>query len=121
VTLHDLQKAWTTRASELEPYSPAAAEAFRRAAAELRGVLADDSDSVSLSEAHEIGGYSVDHLSRLLRDRTIENVGKKGGRPRIRRADVPMKPGHANLRSEPAAAHISASAVVATAIHRSNQ
>lgn len=66
-----------------------------------REVLADieqlegvDERSVSLQEAHAIGGYSVDHLQRLVASEAIENVGRKG-KPRIRRSDVPVKPGHA--------------------------
>ena len=57
--------------------------------------LADSSDdTVSLREAHRIGGYSVDHLQRLVRRGTIPNMGRKG-RPRIRRVHVPTRAGHA--------------------------
>jgi len=52
------------------------------------------SESVTLKEAGLLGGYSVDHLQRLVSAGDIENVGRKG-RPRIRRGDVPTKPGHA--------------------------
>lgn len=50
-------------------------------------------DAVTIQEAHEIGGYSYSHLQHLLADGTIENVGTKGD-PRMRRSDVPIKPGH---------------------------
>ena len=49
--------------------------------------------SVTLKEAHRIGGYSIDHLQRILASGQVENVGRKH-RPRIRRRDVPVKPGH---------------------------
>jgi hypothetical protein len=49
--------------------------------------------SVSLREASSIGGYSIDHLQRLVAKGDIHNVGRKH-RPRIRRADVPVKPGY---------------------------
>lgn len=50
-------------------------------------------DAVTLEEAAEIGGYSYSHLQHLVADDTIPNVGSKGS-PRIRRRDVPVKPGH---------------------------
>jgi hypothetical protein len=56
------------------------------------------SEAVTLREASLIGGYSLDHLQRCVASGQIENVGRKG-RPRIRRDDVPVRPGH-NLRSQ---------------------
>lgn len=50
-------------------------------------------DAVTLEEASEIGGYSYDHLQRLVADGKIPNAGRKGS-PRIHRQDVPRKPGH---------------------------
>lgn len=116
-----LVKRWRDRAGELAPYAPAAAEAFHKAAEELASAIGDASDSVSLKEAHEIGGYSVDHLQRLVASGQLENVGKRG-RPRIRRSDVPIKPGHqaTTLRDADAPRQIKPSAVVASAIARSS-
>lgn len=51
--------------------------------------------SVTLQEAALAGGYSVDHLQRMVATGTIENVGRKGA-PRVRRGDVPTKPGHSS-------------------------
>ena len=51
-------------------------------------------DTVSLREAHAIGGYSLDHLARLIRQQKLTNEGRRHA-PRLRRADVPIKPGHA--------------------------
>jgi hypothetical protein len=59
---------------------------------------AQSSAAVTLREAALIGGYSPDHLQRLVAGGQLENVGRKG-RPRIRRDDVPVKPGH-NLRGD---------------------
>ena len=60
-------------------------------------------EALTLDQAAEIGGYSYSHLQHLLADGEIDNVGEKGS-PRIRRCDVPRKPGHgarrANSRSE---------------------
>ena len=50
-------------------------------------------EPVTLAEASRIGGYSVDHLQRLVSGGQLENIGKKG-RPRIRRGDLPLKTGH---------------------------
>ena len=60
---------------------------------DLRGLV--DEDVVTLLEASRIGGYSVDHLQRLVARHTITNVGRKYA-PRIRRADVPTKPGYSS-------------------------
>ena len=48
---------------------------------------------VTLREASLISGYTVDHLQRLVASGQLENIGRKG-RPRIRRGDLPAKPGH---------------------------
>lgn len=56
------------------------AAAFSRAADEL----------LSLRRASQESGYSVDHLSRLLREGRIQNSGRKA-KPLIRRKDLPQK------------------------------
>jgi hypothetical protein len=48
---------------------------------------------VSLAEAAEIGGYSISHLGRLLRENPGRNVGTKH-RPAFAYHDVPRKPGY---------------------------
>lgn len=58
---------------------------------DLRELLHDD--VITLEEASRVGGYSVDHLQRLVALGTIPQAGRKGA-PRIRRSDVPSKPGH---------------------------
>ena len=50
-------------------------------------------EAVSLEEAAEVGGYSYSHLQCLVARGEIENIGQKGS-PRIRRCDVPIKPGY---------------------------
>lgn len=117
VSIADLRGRWDSRARELEPYAPAAAEAFRTAATELSDAISATGESVTLREAHEIGGYSIDHLQRIVKSGSIPNVGTKG-RIRIRRSDVPVKPGHGVLRVHPRRAQFSRSAVVASAIKR---
>lgn len=51
------------------------------------------SESVTLREASALGGFSVDWIQHLVAAGQIENVGRKH-RPRIRRSDVPVKPGY---------------------------
>src|SRR5438105_3726662 len=89
---------WRARATELERYAPAAAQAFNDAADQLESVLHSNAGSVTIKEAAALGGFSVDHIQRLVSSGRIDNVGRKG-RPRVRRDDVPTKPGHsAKLR-----------------------
>jgi hypothetical protein len=106
---------WRSRASDLERYAPVAAQAFRDAADELAEALNGAEGSVSLAEASTLGGYSIDSLQRMVACGRIQNCGRKG-KPRVRRADVPVKPGHAaaDLRGESGDGHIDASAVVAS-------
>jgi hypothetical protein len=114
-----LSSQWRSRASDLERYSPSAAQAFRDAADELEKTLQGAEETVSLKEAAMLGGYSTDSLQRMVASGRIQNYGRKG-RPRIRRADVPAKPGHgAFLLAESGRGHITASAVAASVAQRS--
>jgi len=49
-------------------------------------------ESLSLEDASVESGYCADHLGRLVRDGTIPNAGEPYS-PRIRRCDLPRKPG----------------------------
>ena len=111
---------WRSRASDLERYAPVAAQAFRDAADELAEALNGAEETVSLKEASMLGGYPVDSLQRMVAHGRIPNYGRKG-KPRIRRADVPVKPGYAaaGLHGESGGRHIDVSAVVASVTHRS--
>jgi hypothetical protein len=87
----DLPSTWRTRAAELERYAPAAAEAFRVAAAELeedRRKAADE--ELTLGEAARESGYSERRLRELIAEKKLPNVGRKHA-PRLRRADVPRR------------------------------
>lgn len=59
---------------------------------------AQTSDAITLREASQLGGLSVDRIQHLVAGGQIENVGRKH-RPRIRRSDVPVKPGHSLQKS----------------------
>ncbi len=51
----------------------------------------DSSDELTLTAAANLSGYTTDHLSRMIREGTIHNAGRKGS-PRIRRSDLPIRP-----------------------------
>lgn len=88
-----LPAAWRDRASKLEAYAPPAAEAFRAAARELEEVLeARAEELLTLDEAAEESGYSKRRLRELVSEGTIPNAGRKHA-PRLRRSDLPRKPG----------------------------
>lgn len=90
-----LPESWRSRAADLERYAPPAAEAFREAADELEVALREAAhETLTLREAAAESGYSKRRLRELIADGTIPQAGKKGA-PRIRRADLPVRPGAA--------------------------
>ena len=92
--LHELPVFWRARADDIRPYAPAAAQAFEDAAADLEPILREMAlEVLTLGQAAEESGYSVEYLGRKVRSGDIANAGKPGA-PRIRRADLPRKPGH---------------------------
>jgi hypothetical protein len=58
---------------------------------DLAELDAEDDELVTLAQAAYMGGYSVDHLQRLVASGKIPNAGRRGS-PRIRRRDVPVRP-----------------------------
>ena len=70
----------------------AQADVLDSAAAELAAALAmRESGAVTLAEAAQISGYTVDALGRLMRSGKLRNVGRPHA-PRLRVADLPRKP-----------------------------
>ena len=68
---------------------------YRRLAEEVEQALrASAADTLTLQEASAESGYSADHLGRLLRQGKLPNAGRPKA-PKIRRADLPQKPGAA--------------------------
>lgn len=96
-----LTDRWREEAETLRSYgADRLATAAERHADELEAAVgAARVSAVTLEEAAEIGGYSYSHLQHLVAEGKIANVGEKGD-PRIRRCDVPVKPGHGR-RVEP--------------------
>lgn len=53
---------------------------------------ADPEEALDLRTAADVSGYSADHLTRLVREGRLRNLGRKHS-PRFRRGDLPRKPG----------------------------
>jgi hypothetical protein len=69
------------------------ARLFRMVAAELEeAIRATQDELLTLDEAAAVSGYTESHLRHLVAAKTIPNAGRKGA-PRIRRGDLPIKPG----------------------------
>lgn len=93
MTPTDLVRIWRDEAAALERYAPGAAAAKRTDADQLEAALRDqDRELLNLKQASEVSGYSPDQLRRHVREGRLPNHGTKH-RPRIRRGDLPRKPG----------------------------
>jgi hypothetical protein len=67
--------------------------AIERCVTTMRGAMhRADEELLTLEHAARESGYSAEHLGREVREGRIPNAGRKGA-PRIRRADLPRKPG----------------------------
>lgn len=74
--------------------APNQADALEAAAEDVEAACAEYRlEHLTVSEAADLGGYSESRLYELLEEGTIPNVGRRGA-PRIRRSDVPRRPGH---------------------------
>lgn len=61
--------------------------------ADFQSVISGQSDEIlTLAQASKESGYSPDHLRLLIRQAKIPNAGQRR-KPRIRRRDIPRKPG----------------------------
>jgi hypothetical protein len=72
------------------------ARALEWATQQIEAALRHNDDQLlNLDEAARLSGYSEDHLARLVRERKIPDARPSGarGRLRLRRGDVPVKPG----------------------------
>lgn len=91
---HSLPTRWRAKAVELRQLGAVAqAQALEWCAAELEAAWREwELEALTLQQAADESGYSVDHLGALVRQETIPNAGEKHS-PRIRRCDLPRKPG----------------------------
>jgi hypothetical protein len=75
------------------------ARSLEWAATQIEQALRDDGGQLlTLPEAAEISGYHPDSLARMVRNGEIPDLRPKGskGMIRIRRAELPIKPGRAH-------------------------
>ena len=87
----ELSARWRTRGDELDPYAPAAAAAFRTAAAELEEELqAEKEDLLSPAEAVPFSGSSARTLRDHVARGSLKNYGKKGS-PLYKRGELPTR------------------------------
>jgi hypothetical protein len=85
-------------ASTLRAYGAEAnAVALERAVAVMQRAMDTEAEALLTIEGAALeSGYSTDHLAREVRAGRIPNAGRKGS-PRIRRGDLPRKPGALTL------------------------
>ncbi len=85
LTAADLPTTWRERAAYLEQFGdPTSAKLWRLAAVELEQALkAHGAETLSLTEAAAISGYTADHLGSLIRQGKLPNAGRPNA-PRIR-------------------------------------
>ncbi|HEU4700537.1 MAG TPA: helix-turn-helix domain-containing protein [Gemmatimonadales bacterium] len=63
-------------------------------ARKFREILSESGEeTLSITQAADISGYDAGHLRKLVQSGKIPNAGRKG-KPKIRRRDLPTKPGH---------------------------
>ncbi|HEX8693371.1 MAG TPA: hypothetical protein VF746_13185 [Longimicrobium sp.] len=99
----ELLQRWREDAARFREYGSggeALASVLDSVADQMEVSLRDDAlRPLSLAQASVLGGYSVERLGALLRERPELNVGRKGA-PRIMRSQVPFKAGHAPADSD---------------------
>lgn len=92
--LRDLAQRWNAEADTLDTWGDdRGASILRRAATELDIAAREhDEEELTIPQASDESRYSRDHLRALVASGEIPNAGRKGA-PRIRRKDLPVKPG----------------------------
>ncbi len=89
----DLVTIWRQQAAQYDRDGQPGGRLLTRVARELEESLTAEANSVlTLAEASQASGYSVDHLRREIRVGNVPNAGRKNA-PRIRRGDLPLKAG----------------------------
>lgn len=93
--LHELVERWQAEAATLDAWGDdRGATILRRAATELDAAATEhEAQALTIPQAADESGYSRDHLRALVASGQVPNAGRKGS-PKIRRRDLPMKPGN---------------------------
>lgn len=101
--LYAILADWMEHANVLRQYGALGqAQTLDRCVSRIESAIAaSDAEVLSLAEAAAECEYSESQLRRLVRDRTIANVG--GARsPRVRRGDLPAKAGRLTAKQRTA-------------------
>lgn len=78
-----------------------AAALVRALVTSLREIRAEsEARPITLADASEKSGYSIDHLARLVRQHKLRNFGKPGS-PRVLAADLPRKAAAVQVAASP--------------------
>ena len=90
----ELSSIWRQKASDYREHAvESVARTYERCASELEAALANyDLEALTVQQAAGESGYSYGHLQRLVAEGELENIGSPGS-PRVRRGDLPRKPG----------------------------
>lgn len=93
--LDRLAERWKADAERLRQYgADAQARAVERCMEDLEQAREERRfETLTLTEASEVSGYSYSRLQEMVGEE-VENVGEPGA-PRVRRGDLPRKPGGA--------------------------
>lgn len=93
-TVASLPSQWRALAGTLRAHAAeGAALAYEAAADELDAASQrEDAELLNLTQAAAESGYSADHLGREITRGRIPNAGRRNA-PKVRRADLPRKPG----------------------------
>ncbi len=99
--LLNLAEEWRTHGEMLARYGDKrGATACDLHARQLAAAWAEwQSETLTIAQVATDSGYSQEHLRRLVREEEIPNAGRPNA-PRIRRADVPKKPGRLAVRRD---------------------
>lgn len=98
MNLLNLVELWGQRIEVLQFFSPAAVNAISQCVEDLEELVSSHREELlTLSQAAQETGYSVDHLGRLVREGEITNHGQLGA-PRVQRVDLPYKAGYSENR-----------------------
>lgn len=95
MTLAELRAKWSARAAEWAALGvmvngPQVAANVLEDLAQLEHATADE--TLTLADAARESGYSGEHLRHLIASGQLANAGRKHA-PRVRRSDLPRKPG----------------------------
>ena len=100
-TLAELKAAWQERRTEWSRFGVqlSGEKIAAQVLAELEELERSQGEELlTLDDAAQESGYNADSLARMIRQGKIPNAGERR-RPRIRRCDLPRRPGRATGRT----------------------